>query len=133
MPLRNRNCPTPAKEGTVPARSPPVRVQVVRAGASLEQVVGQDDRPTEPIIVARQQPVRNIITVVNLSALVEGSMPCCMCVFVCHVLFALRVLFSILCHCVSSFIAYYPGTLECVFCALVVYLVCMHASQSFNC
>lgn len=38
-------------------RPPPVRVQVVRAGASLEQVVGQDDRPDEPIIVARQQPV----------------------------------------------------------------------------
>ena len=62
VPLRNRNCPTPAKEGTVPARPPPVRVQVVRAGASLEQVVGQDDRPTEPIIVARQQPVRNAST-----------------------------------------------------------------------
>ncbi|CAM9308380.1 unnamed protein product, partial [Laminaria digitata] len=71
---RNRNCPTPAKEGTVPARPPPVRVQVVRAGASLEQVVGQDDRPSEPIIVGRQQPVM-LPDVAVLSRLLDPSSP----------------------------------------------------------
>lgn len=59
-PRRNRNCPTPVTDGLVASRNPPVRVQVVRAGASLDQVVGQDDRPDEPIIVARQQPVRSL-------------------------------------------------------------------------
>lgn len=68
-PRRNRNCPTPVKDGlvAVAARNPPVRVQVVRAGASLEQVVGQDDRPEEPIIVARQQPVSEPSSKYNLS------------------------------------------------------------------
>lgn len=55
---RNRNCPTPLKESVGLSRPPPVRVQVVRSGAKLDQVVAEDERPDEPIIVARQQPVR---------------------------------------------------------------------------
>ncbi|CAM9916628.1 unnamed protein product [Scytosiphon promiscuus] len=71
---RNRNCPTPVKDGLAASRPPPVRVQVLRAGATLDQVVGQDDRPDEPIIVARQQPVM-VPDVAVLSRLLDPSSP----------------------------------------------------------
>ncbi|CAM9707718.1 unnamed protein product [Pylaiella littoralis] len=70
---RNRNCPTP-KDGLAATRAPRVRVQVVRAAASLDQVVGLDDRADEPIIVARQQPVM-IPDVAVLSRLLDPGTP----------------------------------------------------------
>ncbi|CAM9491219.1 unnamed protein product [Choristocarpus tenellus] len=56
------------------SRGPTVRVQVVRTGASLEQVLQGDDRPEEPILITRQQPVMvpdgNV-----LSSLLDPSCP----------------------------------------------------------
>lgn len=61
--FRSRNCPTANQvaEGLAAVRPPPVRVQVVRSSTSLEHVIAADERPHEPIIVSRQQPVSHLL------------------------------------------------------------------------